>query len=117
MRRIAREASNPSNSGDEVEAAIPPRHVARCFRADLASLEGTAADHPGILVGDGPGLGTLLPELSELAPRRAIIAAEVSALRPLLLAGVAPQIVVASTERDRALLDDTRADPQIDPDE
>jgi SAM-dependent methyltransferase len=61
---------------------------------DVAALDGLWAGQPTVLVAAGPSLDRNLVELRAVADRVLLVAVD-TAVRPLLAAGVRPQIVVA----------------------
>lgn len=61
---------------------------------DAAALAGVGAHAPAIVVGAGPSLDRNLPDIAAYRDRALIIAADTS-LRPLLAAGIHPDLVVA----------------------
>jgi SAM-dependent methyltransferase len=61
---------------------------------DAAALAGIGAHVPAIVVGAGPSLDRNLPDIAAYRDRALIIAADTS-LRPLLAAGIHPDLVVA----------------------
>ena len=65
-----------------------------CREGDAAGLADAFPSVPAVVVGAGPSLDSTLDALRALAGRVVIVATDTS-LRPLLAAGIAPQIVVA----------------------
>ncbi|MBV8621213.1 MAG: motility associated factor glycosyltransferase family protein [Curvibacter sp.] len=71
---------------------------------DVSSLFASAPGRPAVVVGTGPSLEKMLPELQQIhqqAPRPLFIAAD-TALRPLTLAGITPDVVVSIDHRTQA---------------
>jgi hypothetical protein len=70
-------------------------NAARIAReGDVASLAGSLQNAPAIVVGAGPSLDGIIPELAACRQRSIIIAAATAA-RPLLSHGVAPHFIVS----------------------
>lgn len=67
--------------------------IARGARAD--AVDGCWAGRPAVVVGAGPSLDRVLPALAELASRAVVITTD-TALRPLLHAGVSPEVVAGA---------------------
>jgi hypothetical protein len=61
---------------------------------DVASLTGSFSGVPAIIVGAGPSLDGMIPELAACRTRAIVIAADTAA-RPMLALGVAPHFIVA----------------------
>lgn len=68
--------------------------VALSAAADVTALRGVAAGDPVILCGAGPSLDTLLPELRGAQDRAWLVALD-TAVRPLMAAGIVPDLVVS----------------------
>jgi len=74
---------------------------------DISALDGLGGGVPAIICAAGPSLDATLPELARFRQRAMIIAVD-TALRPLVRAGVAPDLVVAvdpTTLNGRHLVD------------
>ncbi len=74
---------------------------------DISALDGLGAGVPVIICAAGPSLDAVLPDLGRFRHRAIVIAAD-TALRPLVRAGVAPDLVVAvdpTTMNGRHLVD------------
>jgi hypothetical protein len=61
---------------------------------DVASLTGSFAGVPAVIVGAGPSLDGMIPELAACRTRAIVIAADTAA-RPMLALGAAPHFIVA----------------------
>lgn len=84
--------------------------------ADVSALDGIADGDPVVLCGAGPSLDRLLPSLRTCRDRAWLVAID-TALRPLLAAGIVPDLVVSidpSSLNGRHLLDlPTRVRPWL----
>ncbi|MFN7914075.1 MAG: 6-hydroxymethylpterin diphosphokinase MptE-like protein [Vicinamibacterales bacterium] len=68
--------------------------VALAGAADITALRGIAAGDAVILCGAGPSLDTLLPALRDAQARAWLVALD-TAVRPLMAAGIVPDLVVS----------------------
>lgn len=74
---------------------------------DITALDGVGAGLPTVICAAGPSLDALLPDLARFRHRALVIAAD-TALRPLVRAGIEPDLVVAvdpTTMNGRHLVD------------
>src|SRR5262249_55438366 len=77
------------------------RNLPRIAReGDAAAFDGAGTGVPAILVGAGPSLDANIPQLLAVADRALIIAAAPAA-RPLLHAGITPDLIVAVDPTER----------------
>jgi hypothetical protein len=85
----------------EARRKFAPRYLVNAIRnipamlagSDVRALTDTYRGVPAIIVGAGPSLDDAIDELRERRDRALIIATD-TALRPLLMSGIAPQLVV-----------------------
>ena len=86
----------------EARRTFAPRYLLNTLRnvpviaasADVSALEGAFAGVPAIVIGAGPSLDRNIEELRQVRGRALLIAVD-TALRPLLDAGIAPELVVS----------------------
>jgi hypothetical protein len=123
-RRAARQYVYERRANEEARERLAPvylentlHNLPELLRApDVSALDGMAEGDPVVLCGAGPSLDALIPSLRTCRDRTWLVAID-TALRPLLTAGILPDLVVSidpSSLNGRHLLDlPTRARPWL----
>jgi len=101
-RDLVNHALFGARANAEARKAFAPRYLLNTIRnipviagsADVSALDDAFTNVPAVVVAAGPSLDRNIAELRRIRGRALIIAVD-TALRPLLEAGIAPELVVA----------------------
>ena len=101
-RRALNQFMFERRANEEARQRLAPMYLEHTLRnlpalarsADVSALDGVAAGDPLVLCGAGPSLDRLLPELRAGRDRAWYVALDTS-VRPLLAAGIVPDLVVS----------------------
>lgn len=100
-RKVLAQFLYERRANEEARQRLAPMYLEHTLRnlepllgaTDVSALEGVAAGEPLILCGAGPSLDRLLPELKAQRSRSWLVALD-TAVRPLMAAGIVPDLVV-----------------------